>query len=366
MSQNLTPLSHASNFLWQSQNVVRGKEIIHCVFSTMNRHASLSLLIRQEQYHNGLDTGLHRHEDFYALYVVQAGQGMHIIDNHPYMITRGDVYILPPGSVHAYQNFRDLTIDAFYFQPSLFYRDELVALERMSSFWHLIIPAEIVSDASDTVNVPKNSSLLSHSHRENRQLSYDHRFHVSPECYHELLAMIEEIRAEFFAASLEATLLTRNQFFRMLVYIARQYGLAMRGMPQMSLPSQDRLDTSSRRDEPLDRHSYTPHGIGLARVLQLCEERFYEPLTVPQLAALMFLSPSRFTEIFTQQVGVSPAAYIRRLRLERAQTLLRTSTYSISTIAQQVGFGDSAQFTRAFQAVFHMTPTAYRGQFKSS
>jgi AraC-like DNA-binding protein/quercetin dioxygenase-like cupin family protein len=365
MSQNLTPLSHAPDFLWQSQDIVRGKEIIHCVFSAMNKHASLSLLIRQEHYHNGADTGLHRHEDFYALYVVQAGQGTHVIDNHPYMITRGDVYILPPGSVHAYQDFRDLTIDAFYFQPPLFSKDELFALERMSGFWHLMVPAEIVSNAFNTVNVSNNSSL-SHLHSENKQRIYDHRFHVSPECYRELLAMIEEIRAEFFTESLEATILTRNQFFRMLVYIARQYGLAMRSTSQTSLLIQDMADAPSERDEPQGRYSHTPHGIGLARVLQLCEERFYEPLTVPQLAALMFLSPSRFTEIFTQHVGVSPAAYIRRLRLQRAQTLLRTSTYSITTIAQQVGFGDSAQFTRAFQAVFHMTPTAYRGQFKSS
>jgi AraC-like DNA-binding protein/mannose-6-phosphate isomerase-like protein (cupin superfamily) len=332
-------MTQALNFFWGEEERVTGETIVPCFFLLMRKHTSLPLLIRQEHYQRGLDTGLHRHEDFYALYVVQRGQGTHVIDTHPYMITKGDVYILTPGSVHAYHEYKDLSIDAFYFQPQLFSHEELGALENMPGFWHLILPMRVLSEVS-----PQPCPA-------DQRRTYDHRFHLSPERYHNIQTMIEEIQTEFLTASPEAAILTHSQFFRMLVYIARQHRLVMQRSSRLQ----------SESDAPL---SSTPHGIGLARVLQMCEEHFHEPLTVSQLAALMFLSPSRFTEIFTRQVGVSPAAYIRRLRLERAQTLLRTTTLSITTIAQQVGFSDLAQFTRAFQAVFHITPTAYRAQFK--
>ena len=74
----------------------------------------------------------------------------------------------------------------------------------------------------------------------------------------------------------------------------------------------------------------------------------------------MFLSPGHFTEIFAREVGMPPAAYLRRLRIERAQTLLRETEAPVSEIAAQVGLGDSASLARAFRSAFGHTPTQYR------
>jgi AraC-like DNA-binding protein len=74
----------------------------------------------------------------------------------------------------------------------------------------------------------------------------------------------------------------------------------------------------------------------------------------------MFLSPGHFSELFSREVGMPPATYLRRLRLERAQTLLRTTALSATEIAQQSGFNDLAQLSRAFRTAFNTTPSAYR------
>lgn len=81
------------------------------------------------------------------------------------------------------------------------------------------------------------------------------------------------------------------------------------------------------------------------------------------MAAMMFLSPNHFTTLFMREYGATPAAYLRRLRLERAQTLLRTSV-SIQEITRRTGFRYVAQFSRAFHAVFNASPTAYRATFQ--
>lgn len=300
--------------------------IVHVAFNDLQQHSQLSLAIRREFYNQGGDTGLHQHEDFYALYVIQAGQGIHLINNHPYGIARGDIYMLPPGSTHAYSDYQLLVIDAFYFSPALFSAQELLALQSLPGLWRLFI----------------NQHDTAQKHGFN-----DHRLHMPPVHFHEVETMIAELHSEFVTSTIEAPILTRNLFFRLLVHLARwQASNSDKGKPSSSISQ------------------ITSHKVSVANILQICEERFHEPLTVPQLAALMFLSPSRFSEIFSREVGVSPAAYIRRLRLERAQTLLRTTSLSTTTIAHQVGFRDSAQLSRTFHAIFHLTPSAYRAQFK--
>jgi AraC-like DNA-binding protein/mannose-6-phosphate isomerase-like protein (cupin superfamily) len=310
---------------WLWQEGMSRQEISHCLFRKMQQHHALPLLLRHECYINGLDTGLHHHVDFYAFYIVQSGQGIHLIDHHPYTIVRGDVYILPPGTIHAYQHYHTLEIDAFYFQRQLFSMEDLAALRALPGFWRLLIGTE---DTSSEKNI-----------------SCAHRLHLSPERHREVNKMIAETCVEYIEKDAASALLTHNQLFRLLVSIARQ----QRSADKKTAVPKSEWDITCSTD--------------IANILRICEERFQEPLTVPQLASLLFLSPSRFSEIFTREVGVSPAAYIRRLRLEHAQMLLRTTSLSITEIAYQAGFGDGPHLARAFKAALHFTPTSYRAAF---
>jgi AraC-like DNA-binding protein/mannose-6-phosphate isomerase-like protein (cupin superfamily) len=319
-------MRYPETFLWQEKTT--REEIVPCLFTKMQRHHSIPLLLRHERYNDGLDTGLHHHVDFYAFYIVQNGEGIHLIDRHPYTVLRGDVYILPPGTVHAYQRYHTLEIDAFYFQRQLFSAEELAALRVLPGSWRQLIGAE-------------DGAI-------EQQPRYVHRLHLSPEHHRTVNEMLAEICAEYVEREPAAILLTRSQLFRLLVSITRRQDLT----ELAGLENEHQPGTGSKTD--------------IATILRICEERFQEPLTVPQLAALLFLSPSRFSEIFTREVGVPPATYIRRLRLERAQTLLRSTALSVTEIAHQVGFSDGPRLDRAFQSAFHLTPTAYRAAFGQS
>ena len=87
-------------------------------------------------------------------------------------------------------------------------------------------------------------------------------------------------------------------------------------------------------------------------------ENLNEPLTLSELAALTGLSMWRFATVFRQQVGVAPHRYICRLRLERAQALMRDGMPA-ATAASEAGFYDQSHLSRHFKNVFGMTPGQY-------
>lgn len=274
-------------------------------------------LIYQRQFYDVVgDTGLHHHVDHYALYVVHGGRGVHEINGHPYGVARGDIYLAAPGSVHAYRDGENLAADAFCFQIELFQDDEIAALRSLPGFRGLFV------DSTDW-----NA----------------HRLHLAPEGRNEVEVRVQEIVTELERCEqgkTEAQVLARTLFFRLLVGLARQW------------------------KEGVNATKIAPHRqVDLAEVLRFCEAHFADDIGVPQLAAKMFLSPGRFTEIFKQEMGVPPGEYLRNLRLNHAQALLRTTGSSATDIAYACGFSDATQFSRAFKKAFEVTPSEYRKRF---
>ena len=63
----------------------------------------------------------------------------------------------------------------------------------------------------------------------------------------------------------------------------------------------------------------------LLRAKDLVDARYFESLTVADMAAAATMSPSHFSRCFTATFGESPHQYLLTRRLERAAALLRTS-----------------------------------------
>jgi transcriptional regulator GlxA family with amidase domain len=86
-------------------------------------------------------------------------------------------------------------------------------------------------------------------------------------------------------------------------------------------------------------------------------------LSVAALAERAFMSQRNFARVFTAEVGVTPAAYIEGVRLERARVLLETTDRQLEEIAQQCGFGTVETLRRAFGRRLHVSPSDYRRRF---
>ena len=84
------------------------------------------------------------------------------------------------------------------------------------------------------------------------------------------------------------------------------------------------------------------------------------PPDLPVLARLAGVSPRQLERVFVRTFGESPRACLRRLRLERAAALVRTTRRRILGLALEAGFESHEAFTRAFKHRFGRTPIEYR------
>jgi len=104
----------------------------------------------------------------------------------------------------------------------------------------------------------------------------------------------------------------------------------------------------------------------LARLRGLVIERFEQPPTVAEMAAVVGLSPHRLGPALKAATGVGPHGYVTRLRVERARELLRTvapgAGQPLSEMALLLGFCSQSHFTAVFHRHTGTTPAAYRAQ----
>jgi transcriptional regulator GlxA family with amidase domain len=87
-------------------------------------------------------------------------------------------------------------------------------------------------------------------------------------------------------------------------------------------------------------------------------------LSVETLAARACMSARNFARVFQREVGMTPAAYVQAIRVERAQRELETTTASINQIARRCGFGTPETMRRAFQRGLGVGPGDYRARFR--
>lgn len=80
-------------------------------------------------------------------------------------------------------------------------------------------------------------------------------------------------------------------------------------------------------------------------------------VSVGEVAATVALSESRFSHLFTEQVGVPVRRYQLWLRLRNAIHLMANHV-SLTDAAYEAGFADSAHLTRTFRQMLGITPTA--------
>ena len=108
------------------------------------------------------------------------------------------------------------------------------------------------------------------------------------------------------------------------------------------------------RARPLDER--------VLRVMDTVERSPAAAYSVAALAQIATLSPSRFSELFREQTGLTPARYVERQRLNLAAQLLELTDRTIADIAREVGFEDPLYFSTRFRQRTGLSPRPYRSR----
>lgn len=108
----------------------------------------------------------------------------------------------------------------------------------------------------------------------------------------------------------------------------------------------------SREAEDLNRR--------LLRARDAMDRSYAEPLDVPTVAAIAYISPAHFSRCFRAVFGETPHHYLQRRRVERSMFLLRETDRAITDICHDVGFTSLGTFSRTFRQIVGESPRSYR------
>jgi AraC family transcriptional regulator len=99
--------------------------------------------------------------------------------------------------------------------------------------------------------------------------------------------------------------------------------------------------------------------------LEELRARFRQPLPIHDVAAAAGVTPSHLARVLWRHEGLTPSAYVRRLRIDWAKMQLLRTDRPLVAIAVDSGFADQSHFTRAFSRVEGTTPGRFRDRHLS-
>lgn len=108
-------------------------------------------------------------------------------------------------------------------------------------------------------------------------------------------------------------------------------------------------------------HTFIPrNGSVVQQVCEWIRDHLDSPFSIDSLVKLSGYGRSRFFTLFFAETGMSPNDYVVRLRIERAQKLLRESDRSILNVTFACGFKSASTFSTTFAKFTGVSPRVFR------
>lgn len=98
-----------------------------------------------------------------------------------------------------------------------------------------------------------------------------------------------------------------------------------------------------------------------AALLDHARAHLRSPLDVDALARHAGMSPRHFARTFREELGVTPARAVERLRTETAHAALASGAASVHDVALSCGFGSAERMRRSFLRLYGTPPSVVRG-----
>jgi AraC family transcriptional regulator, transcriptional activator of pobA len=259
---------------------------------------------------------MNRHDYFEVVYLC-AGTADLKIQNRSLTFHEGDLAIVGSTLYHSVEcrSSQPLTFAVLFFQPDL-------------------IRADGGSDSAEYLT----PFLL-------QDTEFPHIVTAKTGIPGQVFMLIQRIRAELPACTSRARLSVKTYLKMLLILLVNQYS-SYAGT----------VSTFQRQQRALER---------LRPLFDYLEKHYDEPVQIQQAARIARMSESHFMSFFKRTTGQSFMAYLNHCRIERAQALLASTEKSVSDISQEMGFCDQSYFGTVFRRLVGMTPAAYRRRVRN-
>jgi AraC-like DNA-binding protein len=247
---------------------------------------------------------LHSH-DFYEVNIVLGGTGVHSIEGAEFEVGRGDVFVIPPMAVHAYENTEHLTVYHILLKKS-FLASHLGEFSTVPGFLQLVeVEPFLRQNYSEAMFLRLTESQLSEIQRD---LVYiDDGGEYNGEAYEPL----------------------RN-------HTALKILLTLSCYLACQITSGKRSTTVKYRNQILDTLEYI-HG------------HYSDRISIDNLAERVFLSRSTFQRSFYAVCGTTPIQYLNRYRIKKAAELLSLGEMNKTDVAHFCGFYELSHMEKSIK-----------------
>ncbi|WP_246281211.1 response regulator transcription factor [Saccharibacillus qingshengii] len=118
-----------------------------------------------------------------------------------------------------------------------------------------------------------------------------------------------------------------------------------------------------RAEAKIAEHAGQSGGANMKKLLAYIDEHYAEPLSLTGLGRHFHFNPSYLSSYFTSHNKEGFSEYLNKIRVSRAEELLREGEISISEISGRVGYSDPGYFTKVFKKQTGLSPSQYRRQY---
>lgn len=110
------------------------------------------------------------------------------------------------------------------------------------------------------------------------------------------------------------------------------------------------------------------HADVIYKAVNYINENYMKKITLEEVAAHVYLSPSYFSKVFKDNMNCNFNTYVNRVRVEKSKQLLLNENINLVDVSNLVGYEDQSYFSKVFKKIEGVTPGKYRvtrGKYKS-
>ena len=270
--------------------------------------------------HRNCSVELHAHT-FIEINVVCSGTGIHHIYNKDIIVSKGNTFIVHPNTPHSYENTGDLIVRHILISHRFFedYKKDLSSLPGFSRLFN--------------VNAFLPNKQFSLNLNDNDFETFDSYWKIIKKTHLDDKTPTIKTNEDFILSN--GLVLSLISFF-----------------------------CSVCQDIPQTQKGVIRDLSVVSEAIKYITDHYDEKLPTDMLAKLCNLSESTFLRYFKKVFNMPPSDYIVSHRITHSKILLNDTVKSITEIAQDTGFFDSAHFTKTFKRVVGISPLQYRQKNK--
>ena len=250
----------------------------------------------------------HDHEFSELSIILHSTSTLHWVEGKSYPLQRGDVILMHPGKIHAYENTQELSLFNLLYEP------ENLPVPRLDGSGLYLFPMVM-------------TPICTPEHSWEKPLTT-----LDEETLSEIETIVPQLNKELQEELPGKNLRAFSLFLNLLTLICRSGG------------------TVQKND------SASP----ISGAINYLNNNYQHSINIDILVKQFNVSRRVFFRKFKELTGYSPLQYLLQQRLSAAEHLLRRTDLPLSAIAERCGFCDSNYLSKLFARHHHTSPGTFR------